>query len=172
MKETDTSTKKVDSKLELLNDKLNIILAELDKQKSRREQVDDLMKDLSPVIRQAGLDLIKKLHDLEEKGYFIFLREVLNIPDKIVTHFTVDDLRLFADNIVVILDTVKNLTQPDMLRAINNAMTIYKDLYTEDIKEVSMLKALRMMNSKDGKKAMGFIMTLLMNMAKYAEKNK
>jgi uncharacterized protein YjgD (DUF1641 family) len=230
MKETNISTVKVDNKLEILNEKLDIILEELDLQKRRRAQVDDLMKDvtiigkdlfettvsrldkagievngddleklllkiirnvgtfnilldsfesandlikdLSPVIRQAGLDLIKKLHDLEEKGYFIFINELLNILDRVVTHFKAEDLRMLADNIVIILETVKNLTQPDMLKSINNAMSIYKDLYTEEIKEVSMLKAFRMMNSKDGKRAMGFIMTLLMNMARYTEKNK
>jgi uncharacterized protein YjgD (DUF1641 family) len=230
MKETNISTVKVDNKLEILNEKLDIILEELDLQKRRRSQVDDLMKDvtiigkdlfettvsrldkagievngddleklllkiirnigtfnilldtfesandlikdLSPVIRQAGLDLIKKLHDLEEKGYFVFINELLNILDRVVTHFKAEDLRMLADNIVIILETVKNLTQPDMLKSINNAMSIYKDLYTEEIKEVSMLKAFRMMNSKDGKRAMGFIMTLLMNMARYTEKNK
>jgi len=230
MKEAVITREKVENKLDIVNDKLDIILEELNSQRSRREQVDDLMKDvtiigkdlfettvsrldkagievngddleklvlkiirnintfnslldsfesandlikdLSPVVRQIGLDLIKKLHDLEEKGYFIFIRELLNIMDKIVVHFTADDLRLLADNIVIILETVKNLTQPDMLNSINKAMAIYKDLYTEDIKEVSMLKAFRMMNSKDGKRAMGFIMTLLMNMANYTEKNK
>ncbi len=230
MKETNISTGKVDNKLEILNEKLDIILDELDLQKRRRAQVDDLMKDvtiigkdlfettvsrldkagievngddleklllkiirnistfnilldsfesandlikdLSPVIRQSGLDLIKKLHDLEEKGYFIFINELLNILDRVVTHFKAEDLRMLADNIVIILETIKNLTQPDMLKSINNAMSVYKDLYTEEIKEVSMLKAFRMMNSKDGRRAMGFIMTLLMNMARYTEKNK
>jgi uncharacterized protein YjgD (DUF1641 family) len=230
MKQTNISTAKVDNNLEILNKKLDIILEELDLQKRRRAQVDDLMKDvtiigkdlfettvsrldragievngddleklllkiirnistfnilldsfesandlikdLSPVIRQAGLDLIKKLHDLEEKGYFVFINELLNILDRVVTHFKAEDLRMLADNIVIILETVKNLTQPDMLKSINNAMSIYKDLYTEEIKEVSLFKAFRMMNSKDGKRAMGFIMALLMNMASFAEKNK
>jgi uncharacterized protein YjgD (DUF1641 family) len=230
MKETNISTVKMDNKLVSLNEKLDIIIEELELQKRRRAQVDDLMKDvtiigkdlfettvsrldkagievngddleklllkivrnistfnilldsfesvndlikdLSPVIRQTGLDLIKKLHDLEEKGYFVFINELMNILDRVVTHFKAEDLRMLADNIVIILETVKNLTQPDMLKSINNAMSIYKDLYTEEIKEVSMLKAFRMMNSKDGRRAMGFIMTLLMNSARFTEKNK
>lgn len=230
MKETVINNKEVDNKLDILNNKLDVVLDELNLQRGRREQVNDLMndvtiigkdifettvsrldkagievkghdleklglkiirnintfnilldsiesandlfKDLSPVIRQIGLDLISKLHDLEEKGYFTFIRELLNVMDKVAAHFTVHDLRLLADNIVIILETIKNLTQPDMLRSINKAMAIYKKLYTEEVKEVSMLKAFRMMNSKDGKRALGFIMTLLMNMAKSAEENK
>ena len=119
-----------------------------------------------------GLDLINTLHNLEERGYFTFFRELSNVIDKIITHFTVDDLKSLADNIVTILETIKNLTQPDMLKAINNALAIYKSLDTEHIKEISMLKALRMMNSKDGKRALGFIMTFLINVAKNAEQDK
>jgi uncharacterized protein YjgD (DUF1641 family) len=229
MKETIEIDTNLEDQVKVLNDKLDIVLEELNFQRNRREQVEDLMndvsligkdlfettvnrldkagveingydlerlvlkiarnvktfnvlldtiesgndlfRDLSPVIKQIGLDLINTLHKLEEKGYFIFFRELLNILDKVITHFTVDDLKALADNIVTILETIKNLTQPDMLKAVNNAVAIYKNLDTESIKEISMLKALRMMNSKDGRRALGFIMTFLINVAKSTEQN-
>jgi uncharacterized protein YjgD (DUF1641 family) len=230
MKETVAIDTNLEDQIQILNGKLDIILEELNFQRNRREQVEDLVKDvslvgkdlfettvnrldkagieingydleklvlkivrniktfnmlldslesgndlikdLSPVIRQIGLDLINILHNLEEKGYFIFLRELLNILDKVITHFTIDDLKALADNIVTILETIKNLTQPDMLKAVNNALAIYKNIDTENMKEISMFKALRMMNSKDGKRALGFIMTFLINVAKNTEQNK
>lgn len=136
------------------------------------ESSNDFIKDISPVIRQAGLDLINKLHSLEQKGYFTFFNELLNILDKIVTHFTVEDLKALADNVVPILETLKNLTQPEILKAVNNAISIYNKLDTENIESVSMWKALRMINSKDGKRAMGLIMTLLVNLANNSEQKK
>jgi uncharacterized protein YjgD (DUF1641 family) len=230
MKETVAIDTNLEDQIQILNGKLDIILEELNFQRNRREQVEDLVKDvslvgkdlfettvnrldkagieingydleklvlkivrniktfnmlldslesgndlikdLSPVIRQIGLDLINILHNLEEKGYFIFLRELLDILDKVITHFTIDDLKALADNIVTILETIKNLTQPDMLKAVNNALAIYKNIDTENMKEISMFKALRMMNSKDGKRALGFIMTFLINVAKNTEQNK
>jgi len=230
MKETVTIDTNLEEKLQILNGKLDIILEELNFQRNRREQVEDLVKDvslvgedlfettvnrldkagieingydleklvlkivrniktfnmlldtlesgndlfkdLSPVVRQIGLDLINVLHNMEERGYFIFFRELLNILDKIITHFTIEDLKSLADNIVTILETIKNLTQPDMLKAVNNAVAIFKNLDTENMKEISMLKALRMMNTKDGKRALGFIMTFLINVAKNTEQNK
>lgn len=229
MKEITAIDTNLEDQIQVLNGKLDIILEELNFQRNRREQVEDLMKDvsligkdlfettvnrldkagvevngydlerlvlkiarnvktfntlldtiesgndllkdLSPVIRQIGLDLINTLHKLEEKGYFIFFRELLNILDKVMTHFTVNDLKALADNIVNLLETIKNLTRPDMLKAVNNAVSIYRDLDTENMKEISMLKALRMMNSKDGRRAMGFIMTFLINVAKSTEQN-
>lgn len=136
------------------------------------ESSNDFIKDMAPVIRQMGLDLIKKLHNLDQKGYFIFFNELLNVLDKIVTHFTAEDLRALADNIGTILETLKNITQPDILRAANKAVEIYKNLDTDNIKEVSMWKAFRMMNSKDGKRALGFFMTFLLNLAYNTEQNK
>ena len=133
------------------------------------ESSNDFIKDISPVIRQMGLDLIKKLHNLDQKGYFVFINELRNILDKIVSHFSADDLRLLAANIVTILETLKNLTQPDILKAANNGIEIYKNLDTDNIEEISLWKAFRIMNSKDGKRALVFIMTFLMNLTNNTE---
>jgi uncharacterized protein YjgD (DUF1641 family) len=135
------------------------------------ESSNDFIKDISPVIRQVGLDLINKLHSLEEKGYFVFFNEFLNILDQIVTHFTKEDLRALADNVVSILETMKNLTQPDILKSVDNAVSGFKNLDMDNIEEVSLWKALRIMNSKDGKRAMGFIMTFLLNLINNTKQN-
>jgi len=89
---------------------------------------NDFIKDISPVLREMGLDAINKMNKLERKGYIDFIKELAKISDNIVTHFSLDDVRLLADNVVTILETVKSLTQPDMLSAMNNAMKIYKIL--------------------------------------------
>lgn len=221
--------KDMETRLALLDNKLDIVLEELNAQKRDRQQVEDLMsdlsiigkdmfettvnrldkagiefdgydlekfvlkvirnistfntlieflessndfiKDISPVIRQAGLDLISKLHSLEQKGYFVFFNEFLNIVDQIVTHFTKEDLRALADNVVTILETMKNLTQPDILKSVDNAVSVFKNLDTDNIEKVSMWKALRVMNSKDGKRALGFIMTFLLNLVNSSKQN-
>ena len=45
--------------------------------------------------------------------------------------FSPEDVKHLGDNIVTILNTIKNLTQPDMLHAINNAVTVYKNIDVE-----------------------------------------
>jgi uncharacterized protein YjgD (DUF1641 family) len=125
------------------------------------ESIHDFMKDISPILHQAGLDAINKMHELEQKGYVDFLREIGHLSDNIVTHFSREDVKALADNIVVILETVKGLTQPDMLKAINNAVTIYKNLDTADIEEYSMLKAFRELRKPEMRKGIGFMITFL-----------
>lgn len=130
------------------------------------ESATDLMKDVTPIIHQVGLDGINKMNELEQKGYFDFIRELGRIADTVVTHFSVEDLKLLSENIVTIMETVKSLTQPDMLRALNNGITVYKNLDTENIPEYSMWKALRELNSPEMKKGLGFMITFLKNIAK------
>lgn len=130
------------------------------------ESVTDLLKDVGPIVTEAGIDFTNKLHEFEQKGYFDFFKELSNIFDNIVSSYSPEDVRALADNIVTILDTVKNLTQPDMLGAINNAVNIFKNLDTNDIQEYSLWKAFREMNTPEMKRGIGFIMTFLKNLSK------
>ncbi len=133
------------------------------------ESTYDLIHDVSPVLHQIGLDGIKVMNDLEQKGYVDFIKESKKIIDNVVTHFTSEDVRLLAENIVTILETVKNLTQPEMLGAINNGVVVYKSLDVNDIPEYSLFKAMRAMNSPELRKGLGFMITFLKNIAKESE---
>jgi uncharacterized protein YjgD (DUF1641 family) len=136
------------------------------------ESINDLAKDINPVLHQAGLDGIHLMNQLEQKGYFDFLKEAMKIMDNVVAHFSPEDVRLLADNIVTILETVKSLTQPDMLKAINSGLVVYKSIEIEDVEEYSLWKALRAMNSKEMRKGLGFMITFLQNIARETEKIK
>jgi len=129
------------------------------------ESAHDLLKDLGPVAREVIIDFIKKLHELEQKGYFEFFKAAGNIFDNIITHYSTEDLRLLADNIVTILDTIKNLTQPEMLDAMNNAVFVFQKLDIENIPEYSMLKAMKEMRTPEMKKGIGFMITFLKNLS-------
>jgi uncharacterized protein YjgD (DUF1641 family) len=128
------------------------------------ESLQDFLKDATPILHQVGLDAVHKMHELEQKGYFEFLQELGYLMDNIVTHFSKEDVRALADNIVFILETVKNLTQPDMLKAINNATTIYKNLDMDEVEEYSIFKAMMELRKPEMKKGIGFMITFLKKM--------
>jgi len=130
------------------------------------ESGKDLLKDLSQIIQQVGLDGMHLMNDIEKKGYFDFFREAIRILDNIVTHFGAEDMKLLADNIVTIMETVKSLTQPEMLKAINSALIVYKSIDVENIEEYSLFKAMKAMNSKEMRKGIGFMITFLKNISK------
>ncbi|NOX87293.1 MAG: DUF1641 domain-containing protein [Chlorobi bacterium] len=133
------------------------------------ESMNDMIKDLTPVLHQMGLDAINIMHEYEQKGYFDFMREATKILDNIVTHFSVDDVKALADNAVSILETVKNLTQPEMLKAMNSGLVVYKSIDVRGVPEYTLFKAIKAMNSKEMRRALGFMITFLRNIAREAD---
>ena len=88
------------------------------------------------------------------------------IIDNIVTHFGTEDVKLLADNVVGILETVKSLTQPEMLSAMNNAVKVFGSMDSGEIPEYSVWKLLREMRSPEIKRGLGFMVTLMKKMSK------
>jgi uncharacterized protein YjgD (DUF1641 family) len=126
----------------------------------------DLMKDVGPIANEVIIDGTKMLAEFEQKGYFEFMKEFGAIMDNIVTHYDVNDVRMLADNVVTILDTVKNLTQPDVLKSIDTAVKVFANMETENVPEYSIFKVMREINKPEMKKAWGFLFTFLKNMTK------
>ncbi|MCP3930414.1 MAG: DUF1641 domain-containing protein [Bacteroidetes bacterium] len=129
------------------------------------ESANDFMKDVAPVVNDMGLTVIRKTNELDQKGYFEFLRESTNIFDEVVSNFTIEDVRSLSENVVLMLQTVKNMTQPEMLKAMDNAISVYKHMEVNEIPEYSLWKAMKELRKPEMKKGFGFIITFLKNLA-------
>lgn len=72
------------------------------------------------------------LDQAEKKGYFAFAKGGAEIADKVVTSFSEDDVQALGDNIVLILNTVKQMTQPEIMTMLRRTMvTVQADQVTE-----------------------------------------
>ncbi len=136
------------------------------------ESLRDFLQDFAPISRESIIDLMYKLDEYDRKGYFQFLKELGTIMDNIVTSFTVDDVKALGDNIVTILNTVKNLTQPDMLQAINNAVNVYKKLDIEVDENISYFTLFKRANTPEMRRGLAFAIKFLKNLAELSEENK
>ncbi|MDQ7051997.1 MAG: DUF1641 domain-containing protein [candidate division KSB1 bacterium] len=129
------------------------------------ESLSNFVQDAAPIGKEAFLDLLYTLNELDRKGYFDFMKELLKIVDRIVTSFTVEDVKALGDNIVTILNTVKNLTQPEMLHAINNAVSVYKNLDISVKEEISYWDIIKAARTPEMKRGMAFAIQFLKNLA-------
>ena len=129
------------------------------------ESLYDLMHDLGPVANEVIIDMIRKMHEFEQKGYFEFFTEITRAMDNIITHYSGEDVKLLADNVVTIMDTLKNITQPEMLQAMNNAVNVFQKLELDDIPEYSIWQAMKEMRSPEMKKGIGFMISFLKNLS-------
>ena len=97
------------------------------------EAVMDLTEELSRLGQPIMIQMTQSLDQMEQKGYFTFAQSGGEIMDKVVTEFDKDDLDALGNNIVTILKTVRNLTQPDVMDVANTAIdTIREDDLTEE----------------------------------------
>jgi uncharacterized protein YjgD (DUF1641 family) len=129
------------------------------------ESIRDFLQDAAPLARESFIDFMNKLDEFDRKGYFTFAKELGNITDRIVTSFSADDIKNLGENIVTIINTVKNLTQPDMLQAANNALAVYQKMNIEVKEDVSLLKLLRELNTPEARRGLAFAIRFLKNLA-------
>ncbi len=129
------------------------------------ESMNGLLKDLAPISREIAIDFMAKLDEFDRKGYFDFMKEISRAMDNVVESFTVEDVRALGDNVVTILNTVKNLTQPDMLQAFDNALTVYKKLDIEVDEKISYFTLIKRMNTPEMRRGIAFAIRFLKSMA-------
>jgi len=136
------------------------------------ESTRDFLRDVSPLVRESIIDLMGRMDEFDRKGYFQFIKELQKAGDNVVTSFTPNDVKLLGDNIVTILNTIKNLTQPDMLQAINNAVAVYKNIDVKVDEKVSLFSLLKELNSPEVKRGLAVGLKFLKNLASLEENKK
>lgn len=115
---TDTSldrAERLEAKLDLLTGQVEALTAELENRRGPGPELEELVADLVPLGPEALALVIERLAEAEEKGYFQFARAGADVADRIVSGFDADDLAQLGENVVTILETVKEITQPEML---------------------------------------------------------
>ena len=130
------------------------------------EMAVDLSKEIGPIANEAIIDFTKQLAVFEQKGYFAFVKEIGPIIDNIVTGFSPEDLRELADSVVTILSIVKEMTQPEVLGTMENAIKAFNSMETESVPSYSIWRVMKEMNSPEMKKALGFGITFMKNVSK------
>jgi len=79
------------------------------------DALNDLATDLVPVTSEVMTKATSMLEAAEAAGYFSFAKSGLGVVDRVVTSFSQEDVDRLGDNVVSILEMVKELTQPEMV---------------------------------------------------------
>ena len=130
------------------------------------EMAVDLGKEVGPLANEVILDFTKQMHSLEQKGYFDFIREIGPVIDNVVQGFSPQDLKELANSIVSILSIIKEMTQPEVLNTMQNAIKAFNSMETDSVPSYSIWKLMKEMNSPEMKKALGYGITFMKNVSK------
>ena len=126
------------------------------------ESLLDLWQDAGPLSKDAFLSAMTHLAEFEQKGYFVFLQGGLDMVDRIVTSFDEEDVRQLGENIVLILQTVKEMTQPEIMTMLSNTAHIVKD---EEPVDTSIMSILRQMNDPAVRRGLAKTLQVLKSVA-------
>jgi TusE/DsrC/DsvC family sulfur relay protein len=118
---------------------------------------DDLIREMTPVAKEVMAVLTNRLDAAERAGWFELGRALLGVADRVAGHYTPDDVRQLGENVVAILDTVKRLTQPDMLTVLRDVT----DAVNGDTTPVGIYGMMKATRDDDVKRGFGVLVALL-----------
>ena len=112
----------------------------------------DLAETIPPITDQAMSRAIEMLAQMEQKGYFVFAQGGMKIADNIVTSFNEEDVQALGDNVVLILQTIKSMTQPEIMSFVRNTVNIVEQENETDvdISYGSLMRSIRDPNVRRG----------------------
>ena len=117
-----SATDRLEHKLDQLSVQMSELAALVEGEQQRRVRLEELIEDAMPLARSATERLAFQLEALEQKGYMDFARAGAGVVDEIVENFSADDVRQLGEHIVLILETIKEMTQPEMLALLSRVI--------------------------------------------------
>lgn len=133
----------------------------LDATLAQLQSAHGLVEDIMPLTGDAFVAVTDALADLERRGYFTFAKEGLAVLDRVVTTYDEDDIRALGDNIVVILDTVKQMTQPEVMTMLSRTVDSMEEA---DVETTSLFQLARQMRDPEIKRGLARLLGMLRTM--------
>lgn len=134
--------------------KLEALMAQMD-------SLSELLHTLNSLSGAAMGKATEVLATADEKGYFAFAREGSKIADRVVTEFSEEDVQALGDNVVTILNAVKEMTQPEVMGLVQRTAISVQDVEEAHIEPPSMFALLKQMRDPQTRRGLARVMAML-----------
>ena len=150
----------LERRLDRMNEQLELLVA-------RQRRQEELYDELMPVAREVMASAVGKLDALEKKGCFSFGRALAEVAEKVLDHYSADDVRALGGAIVAILDTVRALTQPEVLAIVGEAGEVLQ--HADQARPIGLIGMVRASRHDDVQKGMAVLMEVLRHVGRAAQ---
>jgi len=140
---------------------LDEIAAETRRSRERWEVLDELVHDATPVLRQAMGSATDRLDALSRRGYGDFVAGGIGVVDRIVGAFDREDVEALGDNVVLMLETLREMTQPEVLRLLRRTVDDLHDEPTAGSAPPSLLSLLNRLRRPESRRGLDRLLRLL-----------
>ena len=103
------------AQLARLSAQLDEVVAETRRARERWEVLDELVTDATPVMRQFMGSATDRLDAMPLARYGAFAGAGIGVVDRVVGAFGPDDVEALGENVVLMLQTLRAMTQPEIL---------------------------------------------------------
>lgn len=162
------SSPSIEGRLDAMAAQLAEVTAELRAQRAQREMLAELLADLAHVAGPAMQLLTERLARLEEEGWFEFAEHGAGVVGKVVEAFDGEDVDALGDNIVTILETVRSMTQPDLMSLVGRTTTDLRHAVEEDAPPPSLPHLLGELREPQVKRGFERLLVVLRSMGEEA----
>jgi uncharacterized protein YjgD (DUF1641 family) len=131
-----------------------------EKMLNQLESLMDLVDTVGPLADEAFGKAVDELTELERKGYFGFAQGGMKILDNVVTSFSEDDVNRFGDNVVLILNTVKDMTQPEIMNFVRNTLLVAEREIEKPV-DISYMGLMRQMRDPEVRRGLALTMRVM-----------
>lgn len=131
-----------DERLDRIERQLAEIGDDLRRQREALAPWRELVDEAAPLGLPVMASVNSRLQELVDRGYAGFVRQAAHVVDNIVTSFGEDDVRMLGENIVLILQTVRQMTQPELMALLGRAGRAIQQVESDVIDEPPSLIAL------------------------------
>ena len=120
--------------------------------------VADLVDEAAPLGTDMMALMTERLDTADQKGYFRFASATLGVADRVVTNFDEHDVEQLGDNVVAMLEALREVTQPEMLaflaRMIDAVKAEQRAVEAEPAEAPSLLSLARQVRDPDVRRGM------------------
>ena len=128
------------------------------------QSLTSLVDDISGLSGEAYELLAAGLDELDRRGYFAWIKGGAEVIDRIITGFDQDDIQSLGDNVVLIFETVKEMTQPEVMHMLQRSARMMRE-EVEPPEKLSLFRLLREMRDPEVKLALYRMLTMLKGMS-------
>lgn len=132
----------------------------------RQRKNEVLVAEMMPIAKLVMATATTRLDALEKQGYFAFGKELVKVGERIVTGFTPSDVEKLGEAVVGILETVRAMTQPEVLQIAGEAAEAIQ--HTEQTEPIGLLGMVRATRDDDVQKGMAVLMDLMRHVGRAA----
>lgn len=162
----DGAKKSEETSVAALNARLDAMSAQLAYLVERQRRIDALIEESGPVLKAVMSTASEQLDVLDKKGYFAFGRELVRMGDRVIERFSPDDVRQLAGAAGSILDTVRELTRPEVLRVAADAAQGLQ--HADDAQPIGLFGMVRATGDQDVQRGMAVMMDVMRHVGRAA----